>query len=120
MERRIFVFGSNTSGAHGAGAAYYAHKMCGARQGDSEGLTGDAYAIPTCEIVGKTVKPLPIPRIQLHVNTFREFAHQHGEMDFLVTAVGCGIAGYQPGQIADLFRGMPDNVYLQARLAYGL
>lgn len=120
MNRRIFVFGSNDQGRHIAGAAAFAATHYGAEAGVSEGLTGDCYALPTCEWLGRELRAFPLNRIQLHANTFMEFARANPDMDFLLTAVGCGIAGYATRQVADLFRDCPDNVYIQARLAYGL
>lgn len=76
----------------------------------------DLYGIP----VHENSKLLTVQRITASVNLFRLTARSHLDKDFLVTCVGCGEGGYQPGQIADLFCDMPDNVYLQARLAYGL
>ncbi|MGX8712506.1 MAG: A1S_2505 family phage non-structural protein, partial [bacterium] len=48
-ENEIFVFGSNIQGAHGGGAAWFAHKAFGAEWGVGEGLTGRTYALPTME-----------------------------------------------------------------------
>jgi hypothetical protein len=116
MRRRIFVFGSNLMGYHGGGAAEYARRECGAEQGTGEGLTGDSYALPTCKAPGK---PLSYAEVAKHVDNFREFASANPDLDFLFTAVGCGIAGFSTRQIANLCHGFPDNVYLQSRLAYG-
>jgi hypothetical protein len=116
MRRRIFVFGSNLMGYHGGGAAKYARDVCGAEMGVGEGLTGDSYALPTCKAPGKA---MPATDAALAVSRFREFAKQHPEMDFLLTAVGCGIAGFSVEQVAHWCDGMPDNVYLQAKLVEG-
>lgn len=116
----IFVFGSNVQGRHSAGAAAFAAAFHGAKDGVAEGLQGTSYAIPTCSWDGKRLFPLAVPHIQLHAQTFKRFAREHEQYDFLLTAIGCGIAGYQPSQMADLFLACPDNVYIQARLAYGL
>jgi hypothetical protein len=117
MRRRIFVFGSNLMGYHGGGAAKFAADHCGAAMGVGEGLTGESYALPTCKAPGV---PLDKSRVIEAINTFRAFALARPEMDFLLTAVGCGIAGFDVEDIAELCEHMPDNVYLQARLAYGL
>ncbi len=101
----IFVFGSNIHGAHGGGAAWYAHKNFGAEWGVGEGLTGRTYALPTMEVKASMKKA---------VDNFINCAKQHPELTFLVTAVGCGIAGYTPSEVAPLFReaAMLKNVYL--------
>lgn len=102
----IFVFGSNLMGAHAGGAAYAAYKHFGAVWGNGVGLQGQSYAIPTMQGGVETIKP--------YVDEFIGFAKQHPEMKFLVTPIGCGIAGFEPIDIAPLFRDATDveNVYL--------
>lgn len=104
-ENEIFVFGSNIQGAHGGGAAWYAHKTFGAEWGVGEGLTGRTYALPTMEGAAS---------LQHAVERFTACAEAHPELTFLVTAVGCGIAGYTPDEVAPLFRKAStlENVYL--------
>lgn len=104
-ENEIFVFGSNIQGMHGGGAAWYAHKNFGAEWGVGEGLTGRTYALPTMEGVAS---------LKRAVDNFTACARQHPELTFLVTAVGCGIAGYKPQEVAPLFRESlsMENVYL--------
>jgi hypothetical protein len=106
MNTRIFVFGSNLAGRHGAGAALVARKYFDAVYGEGVGRTGDAYAIPTKD---KNLKVLPISEIQKHVEDFLEYAHAHQELQFEVTRVGCGLAGYKDEDIAPLFHHVPDN-----------
>ena len=104
-ENEIFVFGSNIQGAHGGGAAWYAHKKFGAEWGVGEGLTGRTYALPTME--GKA-------SLKHAVEHFISCAKEHPELTFLVTAVGCGIAGYTADEVAPLFKEATslENVYL--------
>ncbi len=104
-EKEIFVFGSNIQGAHGGGAAWFAHRQFGAEWGVGEGLTGRTYALPTME--GKAA-------LKKAVEHFTDCARLHPELTFLVTAVGCGIAGYSPADVAPLFRTAAEleNVYL--------
>ena len=99
----IFVFGSNASGQHGAGAARYAADHFGAVWGEGHGLHGRSYAIDTMS---------GMPTMQTEVREFLKFAGEHPELRFLVTKVGCGIAGYTPAEVAPLFRGSPGNVVL--------
>lgn len=94
-EGEVFVFGSNMQGAHGGGAAWFAHKRFGAEWGVGEGLTGRTYALPTME--GEASMAAAVAR-------FTACARQHPELTFLVTAVGCGIAGYTSAEVAPLFR----------------
>lgn len=104
-EREIFVFGSNKQGMHGGGAAWMAHKKFGAEWGVGEGLTGRTYALPTMEGAASMKKAM---------EQFTDCARRHPELTFLVTAVGCGIAGYTPREVAPLFRAAAglENVYL--------
>ncbi len=106
QEGQIFVFGSNLQGHHIGGAARQAREKFGAVYGQGEGLQGQSYAIPTMQMT--------IPEIKWHVEQFIQFADQHPEMTFLVTRVGCGIAGFSDSQIAPLFAGAYSlsNVYL--------
>jgi hypothetical protein len=103
---QVFVFGSNLQGAHGGGAARLARERFGAVWGQSVGLQGRSYAIPTMQGGVETIKP--------YVDEFIEFAAQHPEMTFLVTRIGCGIAGFTPMEIAPLFANAValQNVYL--------
>ena len=95
-ENEIFVFGSNLAGFHGGGAAYLAHKRFGAVWGQGVGLQGQCYAIPTMQGGVETIKP--------YVDVFIAFAKQHPEYKFLVTLIGCSIAGFIPSDIAPLFK----------------
>ncbi len=94
-DNEIFVFGSNLSGQHGGGAARVAHRNFGAEWGVGVGLTGRCYAIPTMQGGVETIKP--------YVDGFAEFAKEHTEYRFLVTRIGCGIAGFKDEEIAPLF-----------------
>lgn len=103
----IFVFGSNIRGIHAGGAAYFAFKHFGAIWGQGEGLQGSSYALPTMEGLENMI---------LAIQRFIRFAAMHSEKTFLVTPVGCGIAGYRPEQIGPMFKEATklENVYLPA------
>ncbi len=105
----IFVFGSNLEGHHGGGAALLAWKKWGAIWGQGAGLQGQTYGIPTMHGGPDRIKP--------YVDKFISFARQHPELTFLVTEVGCGIAGFRPAEIAPLFRDAADveNIHLPQR-----
>ena len=105
----IFVFGSNLAGRHGKGAAYYAYRHHGAEYGIGVGLTGNAYAIPTKD---EKLRVLPLVRIEKYVKEFIQYAWSHAEMQFHVTKIGCGLAGYQEHDIAPFFMGAPLNCLL--------
>lgn len=91
----IFVFGSNLRGMHGGGAAYIAHRKFGAIMGQGVGLQGQSYAIPTMQGGVETIEP--------YVDEFIEFAKEHQNLTFLVTRIGCGIAGFTDNEISPLF-----------------
>lgn len=91
----IFVFGSNLQGAHGGGAARTAYRKFGAEWGKGVGMQGKSYGIPTMHGGIEKIKP--------YVDEFIEFASQHKEYTFLVTKIGCGIAGFKANEIAPLF-----------------
>ena len=91
----IFVFGSNLRGMHAGGAARAAYHKFGAVMGQGVGLQGQSYAIPTMQGGVETIKP--------YVDEFIDFARQHPELTFLVTRIGCGIAGFRDSEIAPLF-----------------
>ncbi len=91
----VFVFGSNLSGHHGGGAARIALDRFGAIWGQGVGMQGDTYAIPTMQGGTETIKP--------YVDEFIAFAKEHPERTFLVTRIGCGIAGFRDEDIAPLF-----------------
>lgn len=92
----IFVFGSNLAGSHGGGAARLAYDRFGAIWGQGVGLQGRSYGIPTMHGGVDAIKP--------YVDEFIEFAKQHPEYKFLVTKIGCGIAGFRIAEMAPLFK----------------
>ena len=91
----IFVFGSNLKGVHGGGAAYIAYRKFGAIMGQGVGLQGQSYGIPTMQGGVDTIRP--------YVDEFIGFAKQHPNNTFLVTRIGCGIAGFTDEDISPLF-----------------
>lgn len=102
----VFVFGSNLAGRHGKGAALDARMKYGAQLGVGEGPTGNSYAIPT-----KTgdLRVRSLDDIRASVETFKTYAAAHPNITFLVTRVGCGLAGYRDDQIGPMFADAPSN-----------
>ena len=106
-ENQIFVFGSNQRGAHGAGAALLARKAFGAVLGDDEGLTGQCYALPTKD---ENIQTRPLDKIGESFRKFIKCVLDHPELDFLLTKVGCGLAGLNTNHVArEFWRGMTHN-----------
>lgn len=91
----VFVFGSNLQGMHAGGAARIACEKFGAVWGQGVGMQGHSYAIPTMQGGVETIEP--------YVEEFMDYAFRHRELTFLVTRIGCGIAGFTAQQIAPLF-----------------
>lgn len=111
----IFVFGSNLAGRHGKGSALEAVKHWGAIKGVGIGRQGDSYAIPTKDMI---LKPLPLPIIRVYVGWFLTYAREHPYDRFKVVAIGCGLAGFKPAQIAPFFDYAPMNVMLPYEFMY--
>lgn len=105
---QVFVFGSNLAGRHGAGAAKHALAF-GALYGIGIGPMGRTYAVPT---KGRQLEVLPLERIKLYVGIFLVHVLNHPDKQFLVTRIGCGLAGYAPAQIGPMFHPHPPNVVL--------
>ena len=108
-DNEVFVFGSNIAGHHGAGAAKLAMNKWGAKWGKGIGLEGQTYGIPTMQGGVETIKP--------YVDAFIDFAKKHKDKIFLVTEIGCGIAGFTPEDIAPLFKEAEtvENIHLPER-----
>lgn len=94
-ENEVFVFGSNLAGMHGGGAARVARLRFGAIMGQGVGMQGQSYGIPTMQGGVDTIRP--------YVDEFINYAKAHPEKHFLVTPIGCGIAGFESEDIAPLF-----------------
>ncbi len=110
-ENQIFVFGSNLAGIHGGGAAFDALSKFGAIYGQGIGLQGSSYAIPTKD---DNIETLPLAIIEKYIVDFIEFAKSRPDLEFLVTQVGCGLAGYSIEEISSIFKkyGVSENVKL--------
>lgn len=114
MGRVIFVFGSNLRGRHGAGAALHAARHKGAVEGVGEGLTGSSYALPTKT---RAIQSRTQRAILRSVNRFLIVARDNPDDLFQVTAIGCGLAGFKPADIAPMFAAAPDNCQFPVEFA---
>jgi hypothetical protein len=110
VEQAVFVFGSNRQGIHGAGAAWFASRYRGAQAGQGEGLSGQSYALPTKHTPHDSSPDLDLLRES--VARFLDFAQARPWLSFLVTRVGCGLAGFTDAQVAPLFAQAPANCFL--------
>lgn len=109
-ENEIFVFGSNLSGRHGKGAAKTALKW-GAVVGQGEGIAGQTYALPTK--AADVRRTLSSGAIKHHVDKFLAYAAVHTDKIFLVTEIGCGLAGLKPEDTAPMFRDAIDMEHVK-------
>jgi hypothetical protein len=105
---RVFVFGSNLAGRHGKGAAKYARDNYGAQYGNGWGPQGQSYAIPTKD---ENLKTLNLAAIEYACQCFLVYAREHPELEFDLTPIGCGLAGYKREQIKPFFKDAPSNVH---------
>jgi hypothetical protein len=115
-ENEVFVFGSNLAGIHGAGAAKLAYKKFGANWGHGFGFSNNrkTFAIPTKD---ETIQTLSLNEIEKYIELFEFSAVEQSDFIFLVTEIGCGLAGFSPKDIAPLFKKSYSlhNVYMPQR-----
>lgn len=95
---QIFVFGTDKTGSQKYGAAGLAAKNFGAKPGIVDGPTGMCYALPT---LGFTLDDLSSAVIRLE-----EYIRTNPGFTYLVTAVGCGHAGFDVTRVANMFIGL--------------
>lgn len=107
-ENQVFVFGSNLAGSHGGGAALQA-KQWGAIDGKGEGLAGQTYAFPT---LGKELEQLDHEHLTISRDNLYKHCETNPNKEFLLTKVGCGIAGYPEEYMKSLFTNPPKNLVL--------
>jgi hypothetical protein len=111
----IFVFGSNTEGRHGKGAALTAKKKFGAIQSQSVGLQGQSYAVITKDL-SKGERSISLEQIGKGLQDLMLFAKNNTDKKFFVTKLGSSLAGYSVDEIKSLFEKLkniiPDNVIL--------
>jgi len=112
LPNQIFVFGSNLNGNHAGGAALQAKKDFGAEDGVSEGLTGQSYAFPTLD---KDMQKVSKEDLLKSKELLYKVAEENKDKEFLVTKVGCGIAGFTEEEMKEIFKGeKPNNIVLPA------
>ena len=99
------------NGNHAGGAARLAVEKFGAVMGQAEGIQGQSYAIPTLD---KDMQKVTEEELITYLGKFREFAEEHSEKEFLLTAIGTGIAGFDTNYMAYMIlrANLSDNVTL--------
>lgn len=103
----FFVFGSDLGGRYETENAKIALQHFGSTRKISEGINGNAYAIPTKDA---HLENLPLHEVQYKVNNFLQYAKEHPEIMFFVTRVGCDANGFTNAEIAPFFKGAPTNM----------
>ena len=106
---QVFVFGSNLAGRHGLGAAKIARERFGAQPGVGRGPTGRCYAVPTKDA---NLHTLPLARLVSELDALGRYARSQPKAEFLVTAVGCGLAGYAYADVLPYLQLLPPNCTL--------
>ena len=98
---QVYVFTSNLIGYHSGETSLIALHRFGAIWGQAEGPQGQCYAIPV-DIRGEAIDNVS-NYLKRHIRKFLEYAKEHQEKEFLVTKIGCGIAGFDEDFIASFF-----------------
>lgn len=104
----VFIFGSNKAGRHGKGAALQALKF-GALRGIGEGMQGQSYAFPT---LSSKFRRLSDDELERSRDNLYATCRSHRCKRFLLTKVGCGLAGFPEGKMRALFADHPVNLVL--------
>lgn len=104
--KQIFVFGSNQEGKHYGGSAKVAHEQFGAERWVGEWMTGQCYAIPTMTRpqteAHKVIQCAP-EELEQSMKQFFEYTRSQTHLQFLMTRVGCGVAGWWDEYMRELF-----------------
>lgn len=106
-ENQIFVFGSNLAGNHAGGAARQAKESFGAKDGVPYGFQGNSFAVPTLD---ENMQKLPLYAIEQYLKWFVLDAKLEPNKEFLLTAIGTGIAGFSKEEIDSIMPDLPSNV----------
>ena len=113
-ENQIFVFGSNTQGRHGKGAALAARLMFGAINGNPEGIQGKSFAIITKDLTKNVHPSRTTAQIINQIDKLYKYATLHPDKEFIV-AYKCGdnnLNAYSSRDMAKMFasRYIPSNI----------
>lgn len=106
---QVFVFGSNTDGIHGAGAAKFARGY-GAKMGQASGRMGQTYAIVTKDL--QSGEFVGWDKVREQFADFVNYATVHKSLNFLLTPIGTGIAGAKLEDLNEMVNefDLPSNV----------
>lgn len=119
----IFVFGSNTQGRHGAGAAKVALNKFGAKYGQASGMQGKSYGIITKNLTKSVHPSVSKAEIEMQILFLYQDAEDRPELDFYVAYSGSGknLNYYTPQEMADMFNSfrepIPENIIFEEEFA---
>lgn len=108
----IFVYGANTQGRHGKGAALEAVQKHGAIYGRI-GLCGNSYGVITKELRAN-YPAITVDDLSKEIDLLVQCAREYPEHTFMCTPFGTGLAGFTHDTMRGLFswRNIPDNLIL--------
>ena len=115
----VFVFGSNTEGRHGKGAAKTADTYFGAQYGQARGLQGSSYAIVTKDLTCNKHPSRSQQQITQEIATLYQFATAHPELDFYIAYNGnetsLFLCGWTTQELANMFAhsAPPSNIIFE-------
>lgn len=116
---QVFVFGSNTQGRHGKGAALTAKNKFGAIYGQAEGPQGQSYAIITKDLTKNTHPSRTPEQIKEQIHNLYEYARENPDKEFLVAYSGKGtnLNAYSNQEMADMFSSepIPNNIVFEQK-----
>lgn len=116
---QVFVFGSNTQGKHGKGAALTAKNKFGAIYGQAEGPQGQSYAIITKDLTKNTHPSRTPEQIKEQIHNLYEYARENPDKEFLVAYSGKGtnLNAYSNQEMADMFSSepIPNNIVFEQK-----
>ena len=119
--KQVWVFGSNTEGRHGKGAALFAMKKCGAIYGKARGPQGRSYAIITKNLRKRNHPSVSKEFIIEQIGEFYEFAKKYWDLEFLIaySGIGANLNGYSNQEMADMFSqfSIPDNIVFEKQFS---
>lgn len=101
------LIGTNEAGIHGAGIARAAMNW-GARMGQGFGPMSNCFGLPTKDW---QIQTLPLEEIERYVKRYLAWTklQRNFKWKYMITPIGCGLAGYEPVDIAPMFEECLNN-----------
>lgn len=122
----VFVFGSNTEGRHGLGAADMAARSFGAKYGQARGRQGQSYAIVTKDLTKQLHPSVNHNDIIKEIKKlyFDAAASQHEDYYIAYRSTGTNLNGYNNQDMAHMFAAasnqnneIPENIVFEEGFA---